>query len=298
MIYTYGITKQGTYHIKNDLVCQDAHNIIRSDESCVVAAVADGLGSEMYSDIASKMAVKISTEYCSENVKEESTDEEILEVIRDSFSLAQSEIEKYAFEKEHDLDQYDTTLSLVVYDNDTVYYGQSGDSGIIVLTSEGVYKKATEQQRDEEGRVYPLCFGEEKWEFGKISDSVASVLLATDGIYDILFPVYIHNESVNIYVALAEYLMNPQSLHIDYHGEEYVKEQIERFIDGIKDEQVNDDKTVVVLTNTNIDLKRQSKEYYEEPDWDLLIRKYEEAWKRAAYPQLYSEDKDEEDESE
>ena len=25
MIYAYGVTQQGTYHIKNNIVCQDAH---------------------------------------------------------------------------------------------------------------------------------------------------------------------------------------------------------------------------------------------------------------------------------
>ena len=289
MIYTYGITQQGLYHKKNNTVCQDAHKIIKCNDSYVIAAVADGLGSEKYSDVASQMAVNIATDYCSKNIKVEHADA-VLNVIKDSFAIAQSQIEKYATEKEHELDQYDTTLSLVIFDGENVYYGQSGDSGIIALTNDGLYKKVTEQQRDEDGRVYPLYFGEEKWVFGKFPDKVVSVMLATDGMLDIFFPIYIRNEPVDIYVALAQYFMNPESLSIDSLGEEYVEQKISEFMDSISESKVNDDKTIVVLVNPDAQMTKQKDEYYEEPDWDSLINKYEEEWKKAAYPHMYKDE--------
>ncbi len=287
MIYAYGITQQGTYHVKHDIVCQDAHSIIKCDDSYAIAAVADGLGSEAHSDVASQMAAKISTEYCAENIKDNCTDKQILEIIRDSFVLAQSRIEKVATDNGHDLDQYDTTLSLAVFKENTLYYGHSGDSGIVTLTAEGLYKKVVEQQRDEEGRVFPLYFGEDKWVFGKFPEPVVSVFLATDGMLETLFPVYIRNEPVNIYVALARYFMGPDSLHIEDSGEDYVKEKVAEFMNNIPDAQVNDDKTVVVIVDPDHELTMQEEEYYAEPNWDQLIRSYEEAWKRAAYPNLF-----------
>ena len=287
MIYTYGITQQGAYHVKNGIVCQDAHNIIKRDDSFVIAAVADGLGSEEHSDVASRLAVKTSAEYCSEHISDDCSEEQILSIIRDSFALAQSRIEKAAEDNDHDLDQYDTTLSLVVLQNDILYYGQSGDSGIVALTSDGLYKRVVDQQRDEEGRVYPLYFGDDKWEFGKFADPVVSVLLATDGMLETLFPVYIRNEPVNIYVALARYFMGPDSLKIEELGEESVCAKIAEFMDHIPDSQVNDDKTVVVLVNPDREMHMQEPEYYAEPDWNTLRSKYEEAWRREAYPHLY-----------
>jgi hypothetical protein len=296
MIYTYGITQLGTYHVKHDMVCQDAHNIIKCDESCAVSAVADGLGSEEHSDIASEMAAKISTVYCAENIKDDCSDEQILNIIRDSFVLAQSRIEKVATDNGHDLDQYDTTLSLAVLRGDALYYGQSGDSGIVTLTTEGLYKKVVEQQRDEEGRVFPLYFGEDKWVFGKFLEPVVSVFLATDGMLETLFPVYIRNEPVNIYVALARYFMGPDFLHIEKFGEDYVKEKVSEFMKGIPDAQVNDDKTVVVMVNPDLKMKVQQQSYYAEPNWEELRRRYEEAWKRAAYPHLFKDAEDNQEE--
>ena len=54
MIFHYGITQQGHYHIKNNLPCQDAHEFKLISDNFAIGAVADGLGSELYSDIASK----------------------------------------------------------------------------------------------------------------------------------------------------------------------------------------------------------------------------------------------------
>lgn len=288
MIYAYGITQQGTYHMKHNMVCQDAHKIIRCSDTLVIAAVADGLGSESYSDIASKIAVETSTKYCAERISDSLNEEEILKIIHSSFVLSQQSIEEKAKENAHELDQYDTTLSLVVLLGDILYYGHSGDSGIVALTLEGLYEKVTEQQRDKEGRVFPLYFGDAMWVFGKFPSKVASVLLATDGILETLFPIYIRKEPVTIYVALARFFMDAKSLKIKECGEEETCARIHQFIANISDEQVKDDKTIVVLTNTEVEPQIRSKEYYQEPNWTELKRKREEVWKREAYPHLFN----------
>ena len=289
MIYAYGITQQGTYHIKNNIVCQDSHNIIKCGDFMAVAAVADGLGSEKHSDVASKIAAKTSTDYCAKNILNDTADEAVLDVLHDAFALAQKEIESEAKKNHHELDQYDTTLSLAVLRNGTLFYGNSGDSGIVALTEDGLYEKVTEQQRDSYGRVFPLYFGDEKWVFGKYEKAVASVLLATDGMLETLFPYLIQNEPVNIYVALARFFMDVQSLGVAELGEVAIQEKISDFVASIADEQVNDDKTVVVISSDSVVPKEQPESYYAEPDWKTLKKKRDEEWRRAAYPHLYKE---------
>ena len=287
MIYTYGITQQGTYHVKEGIVCQDSHQIIKVDDKTVIAAVADGLGSEKYSDIASSLAARLSVEHCRDNIKEGMSDEELLSVISDAFTVALASIEVKAAEDGNDLDQYDTTLSLAYFRDGTLYYGHSGDSGIIALTAEGLYKNVTTQQRDGYNCVYPLCFGEDKWVFEKFPDRVSAVLLATDGVYESFFPLHLKNEPVNIYISLASYLMDKDRLKIEEKGEQAVTEKISRYFASIPDAQINDDKTVVVLINSDIEASRQPDEYYVEPDWEALKRKYEDNWRRQAYPEMY-----------
>lgn len=292
MIYAYGITQQGTYHVKNNVVCQDAHNIIKCGDFMVVAAVADGLGSEEHSDVASKIAANSSTNYCVEKISEDTPDEAILSILHDAFSLAQNEIESEVKKNNHELDQYDTTLSLAILKNGTLFYGHSGDSGIVALTEDGLYEKVTEQQRDSYGRVFPLYFGEKKWVFGKYEKAVASVLLATDGMFETLFPYLIQNEPVNVYVALARYFMDIQILGIAELGEAVVQDKMSEFVDSISDDQVNDDKTVVVIASDAVVPKGQPESYYAEPDWKELKKKRDEEWRRAAYPHLYKEKDD------
>ena len=73
MIYSYGTTQQGPYHVQKNIVCQDFHYLKKVSEDCVIAAVADGLGSESHSDVASKIAATESVEYCAANLPSELT---------------------------------------------------------------------------------------------------------------------------------------------------------------------------------------------------------------------------------
>ena len=283
MLYCYGITQQGYYHIKNNIVCQDSHYIKKVNDNYVVAAAADGLGSEDHSDMGSSIAAKTACEFCASKISEESVDEEILQVIRDSFEAAYSEIEKNALENEYELNQCDTTLSLAVIIGDRVYCGQSGDSGIIVLDDQGKYESATVKQQDDYGCVFPLVF-KDKWEFFKVDRPVASTLLASDGIYDLFFPYLLHGEEQPMHIALVEFFMNPELIDIKNQGEEKVKERIEKAVADIPEETASDDKTVVVIANDEVKIHWQEESYYQEPDWEALEEKKKLDFEKVAYP--------------
>ncbi|MFA0815522.1 MAG: protein phosphatase 2C domain-containing protein [Anaerofustis sp.] len=298
MIYAYGVTQQGIYHVKNDTVCQDAHRYLLCTRNSAIGAVADGLGSELYSDTASRIAADVAVEYCAEHIADAQTQQELFDILCDSFRTAQHQIEETAFENGHDPDQYDTTLSLAILIDGWLYYGQSGDSGIIAYTEDGCYEQVTEQQRDEEGRVYPLYFGEAKWVFGIYPKRVASVLLATDGMLELMYPIYIRDAQVKIHVALAKYFMDSESLHLESLGSDEVGERIGRFMLGIPESRVNDDKTILVLTDDEIAVTKQPPDYYAEPDWNELKRKYDAAWRELAYPGLSSRREEEPSEEE
>ena len=289
MIHYYEVTQQGAYHKKNSIVCQDYHAVKVLGEHFSVAAVADGLGSEIYSDVASKIAAEESVDYVCQNLNEKSTTEDIIKTIKDAFSFCLNRINDKAKEDSNDADQYDTTLALAVYRNETVYFGNSGDSGIVVMNKDGTFETITTQQRDQNGCVFPLFFGEEKWEFGT-HENVASVFLATDGMYETLFPYLLKGENVSIYAALANYLMSPDSLNYDECSDEDIQKRMEDFIGNIPGNQVSDDKTVVVMLDSSVNINKQPDEYYQSPDWASLKKKRDEEYKKAAYPHLYGDD--------
>ena len=282
MICKYGFKVKGASHEKEGTPCQDAFVIVPCDDDMVIAAVADGLGSCAYSEIGSEKVVKAATRYCKQNLVQSDSPDDILKTIKSAFFEAESEVEKEAESNNHDLVQYHTTLSLAVLIGDTLYYGHSGDSGIIALTTEGRFEKVTKQQRDEDGYVFPLFFNDDRWDFGQFDKKVCSVLLATDGMLECLLPRLLKNEP---HVSTVGKLMDNRSLHIDKERENTVKEQMESYIKTIPSERVgHDDVTIVVLVNTSIEPRTQPMEYYKEPDWTELIRKDKEESDRALYP--------------
>ena len=284
MIYSYGVSLPGWDHINKGIVCQDAHRIVCMEDNVAIAAVADGVGSAKHSDVGSKLAVENAVLVCEMHIMAETPPDEILDIIRAGYAAALYAIENEAALQERPPDQFDTTLTLAVLVDDTLYYGHSGDGGIIALTAEGLYTQVTKQQRDSDGRVYPLFF-QDMWEFGIYDKKVSSVLLATDGMYEPFFPVYIRNDPVSIYVHLAQFFMDYRQAGFDCHKALYLRAK--EYMENIPPKQVGDDKTVVVLINPTVHAARQPEEYYAQLDWADLKRRHDEQWKRAAYPDLY-----------
>ena len=296
MIYTYGVSFPGAYHVKNDIPNQDAYKIDECNKTMVIAAVADGLGSAEFSDVASKIAVEKAVSHCKENIAKTENPKELLAVIKESFVCAFNAIESQAKADNNEVQKYDTTLTLAIYCDETLFLGHSGDSGIVALTTDGLYRKATEQQRDENNCVFPLFF-QDKWIFEEYPHKVSSVFMATDGMLETLFPLYIRNEEVNIHIALAQFFMDNEKLKIQDRGKDEVESKIGDFVKNIPKEQVDDDKTIVVLINTASKPKLQSDDYYKEPDWAELKRKHDEEWQKLAYPHLFKEKKTDADDS-
>ena len=72
--------------------------------------------------------------------------------------------------------------------------------------------------------------------------------------------------------------MDRERLNFDELGESAVAEKMGEFISSIPGEQVNDDKTVVVLCDNEIEIMRQPDEYYTVPDWEKLEQERRDAY--------------------
>jgi hypothetical protein len=271
MIALYKTKCTGPYHKKNGIPCQDSYAYEVLDNGYIVAAVADGLGSCKRSDVGSKVAADSAVAVCSGKLGNDMSDEEIIEIMKLAYMVADVNVSTIA-EKAGDMsDEYDTTLCLAIYDGRNLYYGQAGDSGLIALTNTGEYIPVTSQQRDEDGAVFPLCFGLSYWEFGKVERDVSGYALMTDGIWEQLFPPLLKDEEIRINVPLAEKMINyfeieeGEIIDLEKMMSEYWEKCPEKFID--------DDKTSVCVINTGFVPTRKSVDYYNEPDWASLREK-------------------------
>jgi len=287
MIFTYEYSAVGSAHLsKGETTNQDAKKIESAANGWVIAAIADGVGSCKYSDIASAIAVDISVQICLEEIKKSDNNCDLLKVIETAFSRAEREIDNHSLSKNHLITDYDTTLSLVIYDGKHITYGHSGDGGIIGLTNTGDYVKITDPQKKEGVYVIPLREGKDSWIIDRAEGEFASVLLATDGVYDTFFPYLLKGQPIELYVPLIRYFMDNNILKFSEDVKDAVSKEREDYLNSDACASITDDKTLVVLVNGDIQPTIKDDVFYAEPDWKALQLE----WDKKAYPHLYKSD--------
>lgn len=260
----------GPYHIKNNIVCQDSYYVKKVNENITIAAVADGLGSEKFSDVASKIAAKVAVEHCINNYNSNLSENEVIKLMNNAFAYGYKSILERATSAGEDEDEYDTTLSLVIFDNSKLYFGQSGDSGIVALLDTGEYIKLSNEQNDEYGNVYPLCSGPNVWQFGKAEGNVVSVMLMTDGVLKRICPKILKYDerNININVPFAELFMRRDE--VSDESVELFQTSLRNFLEQYPEEKIDDDKTIIIIFNDDVSARYMDEDYYKTPDWDKL----------------------------
>lgn len=275
MILSYKASMAGPYHIDEGLCCQDAFAIEHGSGRFIHAAVADGLGSELYSDIGSAVAAETAVHYCAQHIEEDMPFEEIRQIMKRAMVQACKAVFARAEQDGHDPDQYDTTLCMCAYDGQSLYYAQSGDSGLVVLQQDGHYRRVTTQQRDADGCVFPLCWGPEKWEFGLVEAPVSAVMLMTDGVFEQLCPPIMCKKEPDVNIPLARKFLDRFDCDPDALPE--LEGAACAYLENYPRDYLDDDKTIVVLINTDRPAAVLAEDYYAAPDWAALRAEAERA---------------------
>ncbi|MCL2225993.1 MAG: protein phosphatase 2C domain-containing protein [Defluviitaleaceae bacterium] len=270
-IYTFcGGSQTGKSHESKNIVCQDALCHAEGDGFFVVA-VADGLGSCKHSDIASRMATAETTAHCAKNICRDMQDGEIISIIETAFDNANFSIKHFAGEF---LNEYDTTLTLAVYINGTVFFGHAGDSGIIALRRDGIFEAVTQPQLGsgygKERAVYPLA-AKAKWVFGKYEHTAKAIFLMTDGVLNKAVPPLLHAQKYKLDHAYLFYLYDNLCKNPN------VQSWISQELSNIPPQEVNyDDKTLAAVMCNSLKIKLKPKSYYNFPSnklWNTLLEK-------------------------
>lgn len=260
-----GVTKRGVAHRCYGMRCQDAHMIRRVKQVAiwkdggkrdrllpgkeyVVAAVADGLGSEAHSDIGAHAAVNTAVSTMCELIGTWcATGDSALAIsmprfIEQSMIKANNAVVKKAASMELPANEFDATLVIAVYDGDQLFYGSAGDSGVIAKTDAG-FELVTRPSRVGEAGTYPL-YCKDKWQIGACGH-VRGFLLATDGILELLVPEFdnekLKEKAVHLFMAAGHKPVDASG--IDAALEKRVENVVHR-IQGNR--YTYDDATVVV----------------------------------------------------
>jgi hypothetical protein len=271
MIGYFKMSVIGTSHMqKQGGVCQDSSDVIILPNGWTVAAIADGLGSAACSDCGSDIAVKSALSYIAKHVPEAWSDKPVASTIRSAFISAMKHIERKAAEDGNHVSDYDTTLTVAVYNGKNVIYGHVGDGGIIGLSPEGDFFLLTKVQKgDACNETYPLRSGAEKWSFGKSVRNVCALTLMTDGIFDLACPQKLarFNPKQPIYINyIREYMDRNINRATDERDFAALEKRVTDYFTGEGMNDTSDDKTIVGLINANVMPKVKADSYYELPD--------------------------------
>lgn len=262
MLTHFSISQQGERHIEKNVPCQDFSaskriNVNRLGGEVVIAAVSDGVGSCEYSQFGSATAVQSFVNCVEYNIQHKSVElssENIIRLIKHSFNYALFQVEKEAEERELPFLEFDSTLTGVVYDGHTLYYGHIGDDGIVVLYSDGKYEMITQRHKGEEANsLFPLR-ETDLWQFGMSSKEIAACILMTDGILDYCVDTEIMGNRV--YFPFLE----PALIGSAFSDEDMEKQRLDwdEYLAGKGDypqrfrDKVTDDISFVVIRNPDL----------------------------------------------
>lgn len=279
MLHAYGASVAGPWHAKAGIPCQDAHaSWVADDVALAVAAASDGLGSESFSHVGSATAVEAAVAHCRDHATAGAAPEETLKVLRAAYGAAYAAVIDEADEMSESPGEFDSTLCLALLDGNRLFWGHSGDSGLVAGMEDGTYRLVTTMQRDEEGRVFPLCF-DDHWEFG-VLEGVSTVLLCTDGVLEgmIAPPILGANTDCPLDRSKAHMFLHPLEDDAEHLAE--VERQAAAYLEAYPRELIDDDKTVVVLFDDAHLPASQPDAYYAEPDWEGV--------RARAYADLYA----------
>lgn len=186
----FAISLQGASHVKKEVPCQDYSDIrILESLGILIGGIADGVGSCPLSHWGAYIAVCEALDYVENRLKslkrmKDDPDDNVLnEILNESFEYAVRQVEKAADASEQAVRNFQSTLTVVIYNGKYLYCCHAGDDGVVAQEVSGSVKLATKRHKGEEAcSVYPLQAG--KWEITKIRNPVSGFVMATDGVLD------------------------------------------------------------------------------------------------------------------
>lgn len=283
-IGVYGMSLQGRSHKKNHTPCQDSnHFCYLENEKILIAAIADGVGSCIWSHWGSYTAVKTAVMSLKREITAISggnvlkipslSTSQIEAMFHSAFSDARRAVEDLADREQRSVYNFQSTLTVALYDGTHLTCCHIGDDGVVAQGVSGKYQMITQRIKgDEANSVVTLQSG--KWFITTISTEITGFLMSTDGILDF----YVMNKAMNnsVYYPFFKacvYEMEPKHFS---EAPERVKVAMENAREKLLDDEgpmcsVTDDMTVLVVANQRL-LCQSARPAFSEEAWNREIR--------------------------
>ena len=278
----FGFSIKGLSHKKTNMGCQDACLLkpITSKSNIFIAAIADGLGSCKYSDAGANIAIHAAANYLEKQLEEDNDSDEdcMVAYLKEAMNVALLKVESVAEKNNRSVYEYCSTLTVVVYNENTAFIAHAGDDGVVVINDTGQYGLITTRHKGETASSVMPLQNRDTWEF-LIVRNIASVIMATDGVLN----SFVHKEKEQ------NRLLFPFISPLTRLGnkEEDVKNIMSEYLDLFQSdeyqEMVEDDLTFVVIVNSALLAKATFSPFDKEKWLDMNTRRNIEIFK-TLYP--------------
>lgn len=291
-ISVFGFSRVGASHINKEVPCQDRSGMRSIKGKLVITAVADGVGSCKYSEYGAQTAVDSCLDYLEGQLSSVVDEEFVLtgalagKLLRDAMRFAYDSVENKSTEMGMTSYDLQSTLTVVIYDGENLYFGHAGDDGIVAINKNGDYWLVSSRHKAEEASsVYPLQ-SLTTWQFGMAKDVVAYIL-ATDGVLD----AFVRGEAENnrIYFPFMR-----SAVYASVDGEKGARELCEAWVEFTDSDEyragVTDDITMVCVANGKA-IEKATPPVFDKEAWKRDSEMYAKMRREALYPSEKSENK-------
>lgn len=262
VIESYAVHAQGISHAEAGKPCQDAYAIRDCGSGITVAAIADGLGSCAQSQKSSRKAVDSICDFIVDELPTDPSPQVLSAIMIAGMNHAFKDVLRMLSEESIELKDAQTTLSAVIFHKEGVVFGHAGDGVVIGLEEDGTYSVICEPYKgDLPNSTFPFTKGWKSWHAGTVDRPFASVLLATDGVGDVIYPPFLRPDH-EVIVKHAAFFMHPSRLGLkkgETLDEQSSKELSESTLSAIRNPQnktwssVTDDLTAAILIDPDAD---------------------------------------------
>ena len=291
-IAAFAVSLQGASHReRSNVPCQDYSDIRWMEEAQVLlAGIADGVGSCALSHWGAYFAVRCALDFIEKEIearceggKYELTNiEEIQEILIGAFHAAQDGVEQNADEAQQAVFNFQSTLTVVVYDGLHVYCCHCGDDGVVVQEQGGTVKMITKRIKgDEANSVYPLQSGPSRWQVTGAKNPVSGFVMATDGVLDNFVPVFPDYYGVNYSQGIYYPFMRPAMEHLaGGEGREAAEETLDYYKAFLNSEEyrriVKDDITLIAVVSPE-QMKKSEEPRFNVNIWNTVYEEHRKA---------------------
>ena len=261
MTSIYGASQRGTSHMHYGVPNQDAISYLTMYDFDVMM-VLDGVslntkGEFSKSHLASHFVKREAIKFLKAGAKKGMSIKDLERVIKLCFIYVSKRLEIFVkaygdkYHESTNINDYQTTFTLLIHKKGKFAYGNAGDAGIIYLNDKGDINFITNSIKANTfgSFVEPLCV-KESWQFGTYEERpVTFILMATDGIFDALIPNK-HSQYIN-------YNLLNRFIDKDIINGRNKDHKLKKVLVKLDKRVTGDDKSVVILRNQTVKLFKE-----------------------------------------